>query len=104
MCACHRGGGDKLADKPSSCVIEHDAGITQCFEDVGATAKKDGAKICEGMHGTHTFHAGEPCPKENVVGSCIKRAGTDLERTERCYHDEPGCAARCAKALGTYMK
>ena len=102
--ACHRSSGDPNADKPSSCVIEHDGGVTQCFEDIGATAKNEGAKYCDGMHGTHTFHVGQACPKEGVIGSCTKRQGTDLERVERCYHDEAACQARCAKSAGIFAK
>ena len=56
------------------------------------------------MHGKHTFHVGEACPKDGVVGSCIKRQGTTFERIERCYHDEPGCQARCAKTSGIFNK
>ncbi len=102
--ACHRSSGDPNANKPSSCVIEHDAGVTQCFEDIGASAKKVGEKICGEMHGAHTFVVGSPCPTTNVVGSCRKRGGTDLERVERCYHDAPACETRCAKSGGVFEK
>ena len=102
--ACHRSSGDPNLEKPSSCVIEHDGGVTQCFEDIGADAKKSGAKYCDGMFGKHTFHVGEACPKDGVVGSCTKRQGTALERIERCYHDEPGCQARCTKTSGIFNK
>jgi len=102
--ACHRGSDDPKADAPSSCVIEHDGGVTQCFEDVGATAKQYGSKYCDEMHGRHTYFPAKPCPREGVLASCTKKPGTDLERVERCYRDEPGCAARCEKAGGTYQK
>jgi hypothetical protein len=102
--ACHGGGGDPNADKPSSCIIEHDGGVTQCFEDIGQTAKKDGAKICEAMHGTHTFRVAEACPTVGLVGSCTKRSNTDLERIERCYREETACEARCVKSGGTFRK
>ena len=102
--ACHRSSGDPSIDKPSSCIIEHDGGVTQCFEDIGATAKSGGSKYCDEMHGQHTFRVGEGCPKEGVVASCTKRQGTDLERVERCYHDEAACAARCAKSSGIFSK
>ena len=102
--ACHHSSGDANADKPSSCVIEHDGGVTQCFEDIGATAKKEGAKYCDGMRGAHTFRVGEACPRDGVVASCTKRPGTDLERVERCYHDETACQARCLKSSGTFQK
>jgi hypothetical protein len=102
--ACHRSNGDPTIEKPSSCVIEHDGGVTQCFEEVGATAKKVGSKNCDEMYGKHTFHVGEACPKEGVVGSCTKRQGTDLERVERCYRDEPACEARCLKSAGAFSK
>ncbi len=105
MCvACHRSNGDPSVDKPSSCVIEHDAGITQCFDEIGATAKKTGSKYCDEMHGQHAFRVGEGCPKDGVVGSCTKRQGTDLERVERCYHDAAACEARCAKSAGIFAK
>jgi hypothetical protein len=97
--ACHR-GGDK--ERPSSCVIEHDGGVTQCFEDVGLTARTDGAKYCARMHGHHTFRASKPCPTEGLLASCTKRAGTEWERVERCYRDEPACRARCDNAHGEY--
>jgi hypothetical protein len=102
LAACHRGGGDPRADRPSSCVIEHDGGVTQCFEDVGDTAKANGAKYCAEMHGHHRFRVGKPCPKAGILGSCTKRAGTDLERVERCYRDEPACRARCEKSEGVF--
>ncbi|HEY1960411.1 MAG TPA: hypothetical protein VGH28_32595 [Polyangiaceae bacterium] len=104
LVACHRGSEDPKSDVASSCVIEHEGGVTQCFEDVGPTAKQYGAKYCDEMHGQHTFYAAKACPREGVVGSCTKRPGTDLERVERCYRDEPACAARCEKAGGTYRK
>ena len=104
LCACHRSSGDPTIEKPSSCVIEHDGGVTQCFEDIGAAAKKGGSKYCDEMFGKHTFHVGEACPKDGVVGSCTKRQGTDLERVERCYHDEPACEARCLKSSGIFSK
>jgi hypothetical protein len=105
MCiGCHHSSGDPNADKPSSCVIEHDGGVTQCFEDVGATAKKVGQKICDEMHGAHTFRVAQACPSDGVVGSCTKRSGTDLERTERCYRDEAACEARCVKSAGAFKK
>lgn len=100
VCACHRGDG--AADLPSSCVIEHDGGVTQCFEDVGPTAKSDGAKYCAEMRGEHRFFVDKPCPKGGVVASCTKRGGTNLERVERCYRDEPGCRARCEKSRGVF--
>jgi hypothetical protein len=102
--ACHHSSGDPNADKPSSCVIEHDGGVTQCFEDIGATAKSNGEKVCGEMHGEHTFRANVPCPVESLVGACRKRAGTDLERVERCYHDAPACEARCKKSEGVFEK
>ena len=103
-CACHRGSGDPRADLPSSCVIEHDGGVTQCFEEIGSTAKAAGAKYCAEMRGRHTYYAAKACPKDGLVGSCSKRAGTDLERIERCYRDEPACAARCEKSGGVFQK
>jgi hypothetical protein len=102
--ACHHSSGDPNADKPSSCVIEHDGGVTQCFEDIGSTAKKDGQKICAEMRGSHAFRVAEACPTVGVVGSCTKRAGTDLERIERCYRDEGACEARCVKSAGSFRK
>jgi len=105
LCAgCHRSSGDPSLEKPSSCVIEHDGGVTQCFEEIGASAKKGGSKNCDEMHGKHTFHVGEGCPKEGVVGSCTKKQGTDFERVERCYRDEPACEARCLKSSGIFTK
>jgi len=102
LVACHHSSRDPNADKPSSCVIEHDGGVTQCFEDIGATAKADGEKICDAMRGDHTFRVAAPCPTEAVVGSCRKRPGTDLERVERCYHDVDACRTRCAKSEGVF--
>jgi hypothetical protein len=102
--ACHHSNGDPTVDKPSSCVIEHDGGVTQCFEDVGATAKGTGSKYCDEMRGKHTFRVGQGCPKDGVVGSCTKRQGTDLERVERCYHEEAACEARCVKSAGIFTK
>lgn len=102
--ACHRGSEDATVDLPSSCVIEHDGGVTQCFEDVGVTAKEHAKPYCDEMHGVHTFYAAKACPKEGLVGSCSKRPGTALERVERCYRDEPGCVARCQKSGGSFQK
>ncbi|HEY2368028.1 MAG TPA: hypothetical protein VGH87_16635 [Polyangiaceae bacterium] len=102
--ACHRSNGDPNIEKPSSCVIEHDGGVTQCFEEIGASAKKGGSKNCDEMHGQHTFHVAEACPKDGVVGSCTKKQGTDFERVERCYRDEPACEARCVKSAGIFTK
>jgi len=104
LVGCHRSNGDPNLEKPSSCVIEHDGGVTQCFEDIGSTAKKGGSKYCDGMFGKHTFHVGEACPKDGVVGSCTKKQGTDLERVERCYRDAPACEARCLKSSGIFNK
>jgi hypothetical protein len=101
---CHRSSGDPNADRPSSCLIEHDGGVTQCFDDIGPSAKSEGAKACEGMHGDHTFRVATPCPTEGVLASCSKGAGTDLERVERCYRDAPACEARCAKGTGVLSK
>ena len=78
--------------------------MTQCFEDVGSTAKQHGAKYCDEMHGAHTFYAAKPCPKDGVLASCTKRGGTDLERLERCYRDVTGCQARCEKSGGVFEK
>ncbi len=102
--ACHRSGGDPNADKPSSCVISHDAGVTQCFEDIGTTAKKEGEKVCASMHGDHAFRVAQACPTEGVVGSCVKRGGSDFERIERCYRDEAAFEARCVKSSGVFRK
>ena len=105
LAACHRGEkSDPNADKPSSCIIEHDGGVTQCFEEVGQAAKREGKQLCDRMHGKHTYRVGEACPVDGVVASCTKRPGTDLERTEQCYRDEPACAARCAKNEGAVYK
>ncbi len=102
--ACHRGGGDASAELPSSCVIEHDGGVTQCFDEIGSAAKSEGEKACGTMHGTHSFHPNTPCPKEGVIASCTKGSGTELERVERCYRDESSCTARCAKGNGVLSK
>ena len=100
--ACHRGGSSP--DGPSSCVIEHEGGVTQCFEDVGDTAKVNGKKYCDEMRGEHTFRVGQPCPREGAIASCTKRAGTSYERVERCYRDEDACRARCEKSEGVFAK
>lgn len=102
--ACHRGSDNPKADLPSSCVIEHDGGVTQCFEDVGATARTYGSKYCDEMHGEHTFYAARACPREGVLGSCVKRGGTGLERIERCYRDVTACQSRCEKSDGVFQK
>ncbi len=102
--ACHRSSGDPTADKPSSCIIEHDGGVTQCFEDIGATAKKDGKRVCDAMRGEHTFRVAQPCPTEGVVGSCTKRPNSELERAEHCYRDVAACEARCVKSGGNFKK
>jgi hypothetical protein len=104
LCACHRSHGDPNADKASSCVIEHDGVVTQCFDDIGKTAKKDGQKICDNMHGEHTFRVAQACPSDGVVGSCTKRPGSDLERIERCYRDSSACEARCTKSNGVFTR
>jgi hypothetical protein len=100
---CHRGGGN-AADLPSSCLIEHDGGVTQCFDDIGSGAKSEGEKACGTMHGVHTFRAGTACPTDGVIASCTKASGTELERVERCYRDEAACTARCAKGNGVLNK
>jgi len=101
LCACHHGGGE-AAPPPDSCVIEHDGGVTQCFDEIGRNAKKFGEKLCDEMHGEHTYHRNEPCPPVGLVGSCTKSAGTELERVERCYRDAPGCEHRCQRSGGTF--
>ncbi len=102
--ACHHSSGDPNADKPSSCVIAHDGGVTQCFEDIGPKAKKEGEKICAAMHGDHTFRVGQACPTEAIVGSCVTAQATDYERIERCYRDPAACEARCVKSAGVFRK
>jgi len=104
LVACHRDGGDPSVDRPSSCLIEHDGSVTQCFDDIGANAKAQGAKFCDEMHGDHTFRIGSPCPTEGVIASCNKGAGTEVERTERCYREPASCATRCAKSGGVLTK
>jgi hypothetical protein len=98
---CHRGGGEP-PPPPGSCLIEHDGGVTQCFDEIGAAAKKFGDKTCGEMYGEHTYRPSKPCPAEGVVGSCRKGAGTDLERVERCYRDGPACERRCARSGGAF--
>jgi hypothetical protein len=97
-CGCHRNQHQEV--EVGSCLIEHDGGVTQCFDDIGVAAKHNGPQACDKMHGKHAFRLGASCPFEGVVASCTKGAGTDYERVERCYHDEPGCAARCQKSDG----
>ncbi len=103
VCAagCHR--GEPTPATRASCLIEHDGGATQCFDEVGPTAKKFGAKLCGEMHGDHTYRVDQPCPAEGVVGSCTKGGGTDSERVERCYHDAPGCERRCQRSAGVFV-
>ena len=101
LLGCHRGGGE-APPPPGSCVIEHDGGVTQCFDEIGTTARKYGEKTCGEMYGTHTYRASEPCPAEGVVASCTKGAGTDLERVERCYRDAPSCERRCQRSGGAF--
>ena len=100
LVACHK--AKPQAEPPSSCVISHDGGVTQCFEDIGAQAKRDGEKACNEMHGDHAFKVAEGCPTNARVGACRKRAGTELERVERCYHDQAQCEARCTKSAGVF--
>ena len=95
--ACHRRNEN---DEPMSCLVEHDGGVTQCFDEIGPTARAAGKTVCDHMFGTHTFQEGAACPIEGVVASCRKQAGTESERIERCYRDEPACKARCAKSGG----
>jgi len=99
---CHRGGGEP-PPPPGSCVIEHDGGVTQCFDEIGTTARKYGEKTCGEMYGTHTYRASQPCPTQGVVASCTKGAGTDLERVERCYRDAPSCERRCQRSAGVFV-
>jgi hypothetical protein len=96
---CHR-----TSEPPSSCVIMHDGGVTQCFEDIGSGAKQGGEAICDQMHGDHAFRVGQGCPAEGIVASCTKQGGTELERVERCYHDPAGCEARCQKSGGVLAR
>jgi len=100
-CACHRGGGEP-PPPPDSCVIEHDGGVTQCFDEIGRNAKKFGEKLCGEMHGEHTYRPKQACPPAGLVGSCTKSGGTDLERVERCYRDAPSCERRCQRSGGSY--
>jgi len=103
--ACRRGGtADPNADRPSSCLIKHDGGVTQCFDEIGQSAKAQGSKVCDEMHGEPTFHVGTPCPTDGVIASCTKGTGTDLERTERCYREGAACETRCAKSGGVLVK
>src|SRR5450631_4459640 len=97
-CACRRSAPDPTTYRPSSCLIEHDGGVTQCFDDIGDKAKLEGAKFCDDMHGDHTFRVATPCPTEGVLVSCTKGVGTDVERVERCYREPASCEARCAKS------
>ena len=96
---CHH---KEQEDHPVSCLIEHDGGPTQCYDEIGQTARLAGKNACSRMYGEHTFREGTACPTDGVVASCRKQAGTDLERIERCYRDKPGCEARCAKSGGTF--
>jgi hypothetical protein len=100
--ACRHGCKDSADGAPSSCLIEHDGGVTQCFDEIGESAKKDGPAYCGRMYGQHTFRVGIACPTEGVVASCTKKAGTEIERVERCYRDVAACEARCTKSGGTF--
>ena len=93
---CHR----RQQDEPVSCLIEHDGGVTQCYDEIGETARDAGEGYCNRMFGRHTFRRGLPCPTQGVIASCRKQGGTDVERIERCYRDRAACEARCTKSGG----
>jgi hypothetical protein len=105
LSACHHGDDKPDAyGAPQSCWVRHDGGVTQCFDEVGPSAKQQGPAECAKMHGTHQYHLAAACPESGILASCTKGSGTDVERVERCYRDEPSCAARCEKASGVYVK
>jgi len=102
LLGCHHGGNE--GEQPASCVIEHDGVVTQCFDEIGATARQTAQEGCSKMHGKTRFQLGTPCPTEGVIASCTKAEGTEYERIERCYREPDACAARCAKADGVLTR